>query len=237
MRFPFTHAGVTRSLFTWTSAMSCWSWSLPAGKAFACPAEYRGPNSICNSCYAQQGNYLFRNVRESQQARFDYFRQHTTECADLIVRHINAAELPFFRVHDSGDFHSLQSVHVWTSIVRRCPATRFWFPTRTHVFPHWLIALRRLHALPNACVRPSALVFGEEPPVVPGLGHGTVSMHQSLPGIHDCPKSVLGGSCSDHSCRTCWDDTDYVNYMPHGHVITDRERTVRLTIGATNATA
>jgi hypothetical protein len=236
MPFPYTHAGTTRTLFTWTSAMACWSWSLPAGKAYSCPAEHRGPNSICDSCYAQQGNYLFSNVRESQMARFDFFRSSPTVCDDLIVHHINDAELPFFRVHDSGDFHNIDAVHRWTDIVRRCPATRFWFPTRTHLFPYWLPALRALHRLPNAVVRPSALNFGDEPPVVPGLGHGTVSMDQSLPGIHTCPKSLLGGDCETHSCRTCWDDTTYVNYLRHGHVITDAERRVRLTIGATNAT-
>jgi hypothetical protein len=172
-------------------------------------------------------------VRDAQQARFNFLRSDPTACADLIVRYLNASPHPFFRVHDSGDFHSLATIHLWRSIVDRCPATRFWFPTRTHNFPAWLPALQALHARPNACVRPSALRFGDEPPTPPRLGHGTVSMHQSLPGIHICPKTILGGSCSDHDCRTCWDDTTYVNYLPHGHAITDAERRVRLTIGAT----
>ena len=125
------------------------------------------------------------------------------------------------------------TVRSWTDLVRRCPSTLFWFPTRTYLFPNWLPALRRLHRQPNACVRPSALNFGDEPPAIPNLGHGTVSMTQSLPNIRNCPKSVLGGSCSDHDCRTCWHDTDYVNYLPHGHIITPKERLVRLTIGTT----
>lgn len=233
----FTHDGRSYALLTWTSAMSCWSWSLPAGKHGACPAEHRSPNSICSSCYAQQGNYLFRNVRETQAARFAFLKSDPAAFASLLVRFLHLESPSFFRVHDSGDFHSLGSIHMWTRIVDRCPATRFWFPTRTHNFPAWLPALRALHRRPNACVRPSALNFGDEPPVVPGLGHGTVSIDGGLPGIVDCPKSRSGGSCSDHDCRTCWDDISYVNYLPHGHVVSDRERRVLLTIGATNANA
>jgi len=214
--------------------MSCWSWSLPAGKAGACPAEHRGPNSICNSCYAQQANYLFRNVQESQAARFAFFKSDPGHFADILVRFLHNEGTRWFRVHDSGDFHHLSSILTWIGIVDRCPGTRFWFPTRTYRFPHWIPALSALHSRENVCVRPSALNFDDVPPVVPGLGHGTVSMSSGLPGIRNCPKSMLGGSCSDNSCRTCWDDTDYVNYLPHGHVLTPRERAVRLTIGATN---
>lgn len=231
----FQHNGKSYALLTWTSAMSCWSWSLPAGREGACPAEYRGDNTICSSCYAQQGNYLFRNVRETQAARFAFLKSDPDHFADILVRFLHLEDPSFFRVHDSGDFHSLPTIHLWRSIVDRCPATRFWFPTRTYLFPAWLPALRQLHARPNACVRPSALRFGDEPPFVPGLGHGTVSIAGGLPGIRDCPKTVSGGSCSDHDCRACWDDLAYINYLPHGHVVTDAERRVRLTIGATNA--
>lgn len=230
----FLHNGKSYALLTWTSAMSCWSWSLPAGRAGACPAEYTGHNTICSSCYAQQGNYLFRNVREAQAARFAFLKSEPSRFFSLLTHFLTTNDIPFFRVHDSGDFHALWSVHLWTDIVRACPATRFWFPTRTYLFPAWLPSLARLHRLPNACVRPSALRFGDEPPCADGLGHGTVSIHQSLPGITDCPKSLLGGDCDSHGCRTCWDDTTYVNYRPHGHVITDAERRVRLTIGATS---
>jgi hypothetical protein len=213
--------------------MSCWSWSLPAGREGACPAELREPNSICSSCYAQQGNYLFRNVRETQAARFALIKSDPHGFADLLIRFLHLDSPLYFRVHDSGDFHSLPTIHLWRSIVDRCPATRFWFPTRTYLFPNWLPALRALHRRPNACVRPSALRFGEEPPAIDGLGHGTTSSTITLPGISTCPKTRHGGSCADNDCRTCWDDTAYVNYLPHGHVVTDAERRVRLTIGAT----
>jgi len=150
----FQHNGKSYALLTWTSAMSCWSWSLPAGRDGACPAEHRGPNSICSSCYAQQGNYLFRNVQETQAARFAFLKSDPAHFADILVRFLHIDDHSFFRVHDSGDFHSLGSIHMWTRIVDRCPATRFWFPTRTHNFPAWLPALRA--APPQTqCLRPS----------------------------------------------------------------------------------
>lgn len=130
----FQHAGQSYALLTWTSAMACWSWSLPAGREGACPAEHRGPNSICSSCYAQQGNYLFRNVRETQAARFAFLKSDPNHFADILVRFLHLEDPSFFRVHDSGDFHSLPTIHLWRSIVDRCPSTRFWFPTRTYLF-------------------------------------------------------------------------------------------------------
>lgn len=228
----FTRYGKDTSLLTWTSAMDCWSWSLPAGKNGACPMESRAANSICNSCYAQQGRYLFRNVRGAQLARFAYLKETPDLCLSQISDFIHSNRLPYFRVHDSGDFHSLDMIHRWTLLAASIPNTSFWFPTRGWVFPHWMDALATLAALPNATVRPSALHFGDEPPTIPNLSPGTSSMEEPAAHIHDCPKALLGGSCGSNYCRTCWEDIAPVNYYPHGHTISPKERLITLTIGA-----
>lgn len=232
MKSPrFIWKGKSYPLLTWTSTMDCWSWSLPAGKRGSCPMENYSVNSICNSCYAQQNRYRFRTVRDAQWARFNFLREDPRRCLTAIGDFINDNQLPFFRVHDSGDFHSLEMIHLWHRVVAACHATRFWFPTRAWVFPHWIPALQSLASLSNVSVRPSAIHFGDEPPVVDGLHAGTVSMRQSLPGILDCPKSVNHTTCSTESCRTCWSKEGYVNYIPHGHLLPQRK--VPLTIGAT----
>lgn len=235
MRSPtFNWQGRTISLLTWTTAMECWSWSLPAGKAYACPMENRIPGSICNSCYAQQGRYNFRTTFKAQVARFEYLNHDPDRCLSDIRSFIADHRLPFFRVHDSGDFHSVDMIDRWGRLCASLPDTRFWFPTRAWTFPAWVPHLAVLNRLPNVSVRPSAQFFGDEPPVVPGLSDGTVSMRSSLPGIEDCPKTIHGGSCMSNRCRTCWDKDTYINYRPHGHRITETERAVRLTIGATS---
>lgn len=188
------------------------------------------PNSICNSCYAQQGRYRFSVVRNAQQARLALLKRDPTTFFTLMLDFIQAERLTWFRVHDSGDFYSLSYIHLWTLAVASCPETRFWFPTRGWVYPNWLPSLRILHSLSNACVRPSAIHFDDEPPPIDGLGHATVSMNQTLPGIYDCPKARNHTTCGTERCRTCWDDTTYVNYRPHGHIL---QRHTPLTIGAT----
>jgi Gene product 88 len=228
----FLWDGKSYPLLTWTSTMDCWSWSLPAGKRGSCPMEDFSVNSICNSCYAQQNRYRFRTVREAQWARFNFLRADPRRCLTAVGDFINDNHLPFFRVHDSGDFHTIDMIYLWQRVASACPTTRFWFPTRAWLFPHWIPALRDLASLTNVSVRPSAIHFGDHPPVVPGLNDGTVSMRQSLPGILDCPKSVNHTSCATEKCRTCWSKQGYVNYIPHGNLLPQRK--VPLTIGATS---
>lgn len=209
--------------------MGCWSWSLPAGKDGSCPMESRVEGSICNSCYAQQNRYRFSTVRSAQQARLSYITEDPVTCIKQISSFIRSNRLPYFRVHDSGDFHKLWLIPYWQGVVRDNPSTLFWFPTRAWVFPVWLPFLRELAAEPNASVRPSAIRFGDPPPHIPGLSAGTMSAPSSP--VYDCPKSVHGTSCPDEGCRTCWSKTDAVNYIPHGRPLPGRP--VPLTIGGT----
>lgn len=228
----FLHRGTSYPLLTWTSTMDCWSWSLPAGKAYSCPMESRAPGSICNSCYAQQNRYRFSNVRNAQLARFSLLKESPSTCESLLLRFLKHHRPVYFRVHDSGDFHSIDAIRMWTSIVHACPDTRFWFPTRAWVFPHWLPALRSLAAIPNAVVRPSALHFGDTPPSIPGLNAGSTSSKVSTPSVWDCPKSLNHTTCDTEGCRTCWGSLLPVNYLPHGRPLPGRP--VPLTIGATS---
>jgi hypothetical protein len=230
----FQWAGRQHALLTWTSAMDCWSWSLPAGKSGSCPMENRDTGSICNSCYAQQGTYLFSTTRHAQRARFEFLKSDPDRVLNLITSYINDHRLPYFRVHDSGDFHSLAMIWRWTDAVRRCPDTRFWFPTRAWTFPHWIPALSALAAEPNVSVRPSAQKFDEPPPYIRGLHPGTMSTSAETDWALTCPKTVNHSSCGKENCRTCWSTTEPVNYLSHGHVLTAKERLTHLSIGATS---
>jgi hypothetical protein len=228
----FMWNGRSHALLTWTSAMDAWSWSIPAGKAGACPAEFRGPGSICEGCYAQQGTYMFRNVRDAQWARFAYLKASPDRCLGAIAEFIDGFGLQFFRVHDSGDFHNRAAIVRWRRVAESLPACRFWFPTRVYRFPAWIPELRRLAELPNVTVRPSALRFGDPPPVVDGLSAGTTSHDAPTDSARTCPKTAEHSSCGAERCRTCWTDPAVpVNYLRHGHTVTPRERAIVLTVG------
>ena len=70
-KFPF--AGREYSLLTRTSAMSCWSFSLPA--LHSCPGMVAtSDDSICACCYAQMNRYNMGNVLTPAAARFAWLR-------------------------------------------------------------------------------------------------------------------------------------------------------------------
>jgi hypothetical protein len=107
---------------------------------------------------------------------------------------------PFFRWHDSGDTFSPAYAAMITDVCAMTTDVRHWLPTRSwHSTPRILRQLVVLNALPNVAVRPSALYFHEDPPVIPGLSAGTGASGAGF----SCPSSRQRGRCDD--CRRCWD--------------------------------
>jgi hypothetical protein len=128
---------------------------------------------------------------------------------DAMVAAIHDSGTRYFRVHDSGDTFSTAYAECWLEVCRRLPAIRFWIPTRAWqqpsgalpVFDPLLAALRQLASLPNVTVRPSALNFGDLPPIVAGL-HADSTADVKAAGIRQCPAPQQGGQCGP--CRLCW---------------------------------
>lgn len=197
--------------------MPCKSWSLPA--KLSCPAAVFGEGTICSSCYAAKGNYLWNAVQRCQHDRFHWATQSmkSAEGTEEFVSTMSAAiaheKNPYFRVHDSGDLFSPAYTRAWAEVARRQPAVSFWFPTRTYRFleyPKWGSALGELSILPNVTLRPSALYFDTPPPEVQGMAAGTTA---TVDGF-TCPAPLQGNQCGE--CRVCWDEPDTpVSYHKH----------------------
>src|SRR5690606_15714963 len=63
------------SLLSYTSAMSAWSFSLPALQT--CPfSRYDDPSYICSSCYALLGRYTMPNVLNAQWIRYIWIKEN-----------------------------------------------------------------------------------------------------------------------------------------------------------------
>lgn len=227
------YGGKAVALLTYTSTMSCWSFSLPAGKHGACPfMDASGEDKICAGCYAQINRYNMPNVLEAQHVRFNWLRQllPTSKGREEIIRVFNGALRAhvtngYFRVHDSGDFFSEHYTSVWYEICKANPRIHFWFPTRVYnranrIVPEkWNNWMREMNTLPNVTIRPSALSYNEQPPVVDFYSAGTTVLtgDTRLSGVAVCAKSENGGSCESNNCRTCWDSRDTpVAYLIHG---------------------
>jgi len=227
------YGGKAVALLTYTSTMSCWSFSLPAGKHGACPfMDASGEDKICAGCYAQINRYNMPNVLEAQHVRFNWLRLrlNNQEGRAEIIRTFNEALRAhvtngYFRFFDSGDIFSEGMALVCHAVCRDNPDIKFWFPTRVYdrsnkkVPKDWWAWMRLLATLPNVTVRPSALSYNEKPPVVDFYSAGTTVLtgDTRISGVAVCAKSENGGSCESNNCRTCWDEKDFeVGYLIHG---------------------
>ena len=203
----------------WTPALTkkqalaiCGSLSNPSkmpGHAYALPASRCRigsllqliPKAICHYCYALRGRYLFPVVRAAMEKRFSSLSD--PRWADAVSTLIYRSKDRYFRWHDSGD---LQSIEHFRNIVAVCinlPRVKFWLPTREY---QTVEAYRRMGGRipPNLCIRYSAHLVDEPPPLRYGLPASTVSSHQdkTRPGIHRCPATHQGNTCG--RCRACW---------------------------------
>ena len=222
MKVPNTNT----SLLSNPSKMPGYSWGLPAHRACS-----RANGTICQGCYAAKGAYAWRTVNAAYETRFTWTREcmKTAEGRAEFVAVLTAAisratrKQPFFRVHDSGDFFSPAYAQCWLEIMRALPNVQFWAPTRTWQQPLGgntfrimgqddpiLATLREMSKLPNVTIRPSALNFGDDAPVVDGLSAGSTADGSGK----QCPAPQQGNQCGE--CRACWIERDTpISYRKH----------------------
>ena len=201
------------NLLTSTSAMSCKSWSLPAGPKY-CVGYVKDKNSPCYYCYAGTGRYKMPNVRGNQLLRYEWW--HSTaapKVVNILSAKINKLRTKYLRVFDSGDFQRVEDVIIWNAIAQKCPEIKFWFSTKAWVKSEFTEALVRLHAEPNVVVRRSALFFDK-----PADRHRILTTAEVRAIGPGCPKQI-SGSCNKAKCRKCWDkNVQTVTYALHGSI-------------------
>ena len=85
-------------------------------------------------CYATQGRYVFKNVIESMEFKYkmsklEEFRWFVFEELKYWRRKAKGAEL-YVRVHDSGDYYSIEYARKWLDIARDNPDCVFYSYTK-----------------------------------------------------------------------------------------------------------
>ena len=233
------------SLLTNTTAMSCPSFSLPAG--YSCPGASRDPDSPCAHCYACQGMYLLDTTARAQWIRYRWTRDcmrsavGREEWIGTMAREISATGCDYFRWHDSGDLFSSAYVRMVSEVCRLTLHVRHWLPTQSFRIAGIDSAIRK-HLLPleNVVVRPSTAKLDAYPPRLRALGYSAgatvyTSADRGHESVRMCPKSTLGGSCDSNNCRLCWNaPRSAVGFLIHGiggkgrkTRVTDRIREIR----------
>lgn len=179
------------------SKMPGLAFGLPAKRCITGSKLAKTPGSVCSKCYALKGRYMFANVQEAQERRFQLLSHPRWVEAMTFLINKKCTKSPFFRWHDSGDIQSQAHLRAIVQVARNCPTVSFWMPTRENAM---VAQYLRTHGdFPsNLVVRVSgAMIDGPAP--VRFINTSTVTSN----GEHTCPAYKQDGKCG--SCRACWD--------------------------------
>jgi hypothetical protein len=185
------------------------------GYAYGIPAKYcqvgaklhKIPGSVCASCYALKGRYVFKNVVAAQERRFRSLRH--PQWVDAVVWSLKARKCEYFRWHDSGDLQGMWHLENIVAVALACPTTKFWLPTRENALVSQY--LNTVGAFPkNLVVRVSGTMIDG---YIPIKFHNTSSVTSDSSSA-TCPAYTQGGVCGP--CRKCWDpNVRNVSYPKH----------------------
>jgi len=192
------------------SKMPSFGYSIPANRCPLGSKLRKVPGSICSKCYALKGRYLFKNVRDALERRFESLTD--PRWVDAMVYLINTRKLRHFRWHDAGDLQGVWHLANIAKVAALTPDCRHWLPTRElRTVGEYL----EEHERPkNLNIRLSAMAFDKRAPEGFARKRGLTVSGASANGSHNCPAPTQGNSCGD--CRACWDvDTFSISYKQH----------------------
>ena len=213
------------------SKMPCYSWSLQA--IDTCPASKGAEGKLvdaCKGCYATDGNYNFKNVKQSRDFNKEDWQR--AEWVSDMVAFLDTQR--YFRWFDSGDIYHVKLLLKIHEVCERTPHCKHWIPTRMFKFKKFQEPLNRLNSLPNVKIRFSSdSVLGE---FTEGV-HGSTILpdRRDVHGVTRCNAyrtDYWGNTISDDefdklsttkdygfwgSCRACWDkNVPVIGYVAHG---------------------
>jgi len=193
------------------SKMPCHGYSLPAARCITGAKLRNVKNSICAGCYALRSNYLFQNVQNVLEKRFQSLRNPLW--VEAMATAINLTESSrFFRWHDSGDLQGVWHLAAIAEVCRKTPQIKHWLPTREYAFVRQFVGGGGV--IPkNLCIRFFALMVGGPTPDAAAKKCGAGVSGATREG-YTCPASKQGNKCL--SCRTCWSSRKFsVLYKKH----------------------
>lgn len=121
-----------------SSGAKTYNWGIPAYKSANGFSTCPNAAACAKGCYATQGAYLFSNVAKVFEARLKLSLSPRFE--SIIIAEIQRRNIQRVRIHDSGDFYSLEYTEKWLRIIKAHPLTEFYAYTKM------LSVFRRLDA-------------------------------------------------------------------------------------------
>lgn len=208
------------------SKMPGYAWGISAKRCITGAKLAKVPGTVCNSCYALKGHYLYPVVHKAHERRLRAFdrspNRWTTNMATLINRLESGGH---FRWFDSGDLQSRNMLWHITQVCRTTENTKHWLSTREYgILSDYFDWCQKIHVTDpvpdNLTIRLAAhkidsFIFPKK--YVDGITYCRVVdelRHERHENERACPAHKQNNQCG--KCRSCWDrNVSVVSYPIH----------------------
>ena len=169
--------------------MPGWAIGIPAKECNTGSKLRLIPGSVCSTCYALKGCYVFKVVQAAQYRRLKAIKNRSWVIA--MVTLINSKKSKVFRWHDSGDVQDLDHLMKIFEVCRLSPSVKHWMPTKEAWVKPYLKDKPK-----NLVVRLSSSMINQ------GRVKSWPNTSTVVTKKASCPAPSQGGQCLD--CRKCW---------------------------------
>ena len=168
------------------------------------------PGSVCFSCYAMKGQYIYNSVHTAHKRRLASITGPHWTAAMVFL--IGRSKEKYFRWHDSGDLQSTEHLTKICAVAALTPKIRHWLPTRELQIV--LSYVKRGGIIPaNLTIRVSGTMINGTV-TKQWLTTSSVHTEKALDGAYICPAPQQDHKCGE--CRACWDkNVALVSYRKH----------------------
>ena len=159
-----------------TSKMPCFSWGIPTRYCKRGKELQKDKSSICGSCYAMSGAYLWKPVEIAYERRYQSWKNlpnwKWVMYMSTILDSQAVKKRGHFRWFDSGDLQSAEMLFNIIDICRQTPNIKHWLATREYDIVE---CVKHIEDIPNN------LVIRQSHDVVDKLDRNSISgeSHQS----------------------------------------------------------
>ena len=191
--------------------MPCPTYNTPAKLCNTGSKLRKVKGSTCHGCYAMKGNYLFPNVKQGLEKRFNAFKDKRFVESMVFQIKRKATKYGHFRWFDSGDLDNISMLEKIVMICQQTPHIKHWLPTReVKIVKDYLKIYKEFPN--NLLVRVSAPMIDGEP--LKSFKYTSTVHHKKNAIGHDCPSRFQNNECRD--CRACWSkEVKNVSYHKH----------------------
>ena len=205
------------------SKMPSYAWSISAKRCNTGSKLAKVKGSVCYNCYALKGRYMFNNVQDALERRFNAWTSNREKWVDAMIyimhKKNHIVDTTVFRWFDSGDIQGKDMLKDMNTVAWASPNVRFWLPTKEYK----IVKDNDMEIAPNLVIRVSAPNVDKNFPTWAydknnhtydyiSTVYNKDNLHMA--NGHVCPASKQGNECG--SCRACWSDkVSEVSYVSH----------------------